>query len=292
MGEKTTNLGSRESGKLGKAIQQARQAASITQQELCHRAGLSYSTLAKIERGAIKAPSVFTVYQISQVLGVEMDGLLSSVTGGKDLKARMKRTSKSGISFVYFDINGCLVRLFHPAFTQIARDTDIPPERIESAFLHLNDSVCRGDISMNKFNSEFAKRLGLDSIDWSRYYVNAVEPVGEMHELIKWASQNYKVGLISNIMPDQIKLLIKHGSLPDIDYDAIVDSSEVKAIKPESKIYKIAEQKANVPTSEILYIDDSRTNLMAAERRGWNVLWFDYFRPQESVERIRSSLKF
>ena len=46
---------------LGKHLQAARQRASMTQQQLCQKAGLSYSTLAKIERGAIKAPSIFTI---------------------------------------------------------------------------------------------------------------------------------------------------------------------------------------------------------------------------------------
>ena len=40
---------------LGHRLQQARQAAGLTQQALCQKAGLSYSTLTKIERGAIKS---------------------------------------------------------------------------------------------------------------------------------------------------------------------------------------------------------------------------------------------
>jgi transcriptional regulator with XRE-family HTH domain len=63
---------------LGKSIQEARQAAGLTQQELCQKAELSYSTLAKIERGAIKTPSVFTVMKIAQILGIGMDGLLGA----------------------------------------------------------------------------------------------------------------------------------------------------------------------------------------------------------------------
>ena len=61
---------------LGKRLQQMRQAANYTQQELCARANISYSTLAKIERGAIKAPSIFTVQGIAEALGVGLDQLL------------------------------------------------------------------------------------------------------------------------------------------------------------------------------------------------------------------------
>src|SRR5688572_13505471 len=94
---------------LGKRLQLARQNAGLTQQALCHRADLSYSTLTKIERGAIKAPSIFTIQNIAEALGVGLDELL----GAPARPARsQKKRSRSGITFVYFDINGCLVRFF------------------------------------------------------------------------------------------------------------------------------------------------------------------------------------
>jgi HAD superfamily hydrolase (TIGR01509 family) len=80
------------------------------------------------------------------------------------------------------------------------------------------------------------------------------------------------------------------GLLPNVTYDAIIDSSVVNAIKPEAKIYEIAAQKAGCPPAEILLIDDARTNLMAAEKQGWHVLWFDDYSPEESIARIKDSL--
>lgn len=109
--------------------------------------------------------------------------------------------------------------------------------------------------------------------------------------MLVWASKHFRVGLLSNIMPGLIDSLIKMGKLPDIAYDSIVDSSVVGAIKPEADIYKIAEDKAGVPSNEILFVDDSRTNLMAADRQGWNVLWFDGYRPSESVDNIKQYLE-
>ena len=50
---------------LGRHLQTARMAAGLTQQELCQQAQISYSTLAKIERGAIKSPSVFTIQRLA-----------------------------------------------------------------------------------------------------------------------------------------------------------------------------------------------------------------------------------
>src|SRR6195952_1789868 len=92
---------------LGARLGQVRRESGLTQQELCHKANLSYSTLAKIERGAIKSPSIFTIQSIAAAVNVSLDELLGIKTPSP---ARKQSKSKSGVSFVYFDINGCLVR--------------------------------------------------------------------------------------------------------------------------------------------------------------------------------------
>lgn len=275
---------------LGKALQAARKQAGLTQQELCQKSGLSYSTLAKIERGAIKSPSIFTIQSIAAALNSDLNTLLGGIAPRMPLIA--KKTSKTGIKFVYFDINGCLVRFFHRAFTELAAETGASPEVIESTFWHYNDAVCRGEMPLDDFNKALAEQLNIPSLNWAEYYVKAVDPIQEMHELVMWASEHYDVGLLSNIMPGFVEMLLKQNLLPRAAYHNIVDSSAVGAIKPEPKIYEIAQAASGVAPNEILFVDDSRGNLMAGERMGWRVLWFDDFRPEESAARIRSSLDF
>lgn len=274
---------------LGKRLQAARQAAGLTQQALCQKANLSYSTLAKIERGAIKSPSIFTVQTIANALGVSLDSLLG--LGNASRPALPKKVSKSGVRFVYFDVNGCLVRFFQQAFTKLAHETGAQPDAIESAFWHYNDEVCRGTMSLHDFNAAFAKRLHLPSIDWQKYYLESVEPIAATQELVEWAGKNYHIGLLTNIMPGFVDAMRARKLVPDVPYDEIIDSSQVGVIKPEKKIYEIAAERAGVKPEEILLVDDSRANLMAAERCGWHVLWFDDYRPKESVARIRKTLE-
>ena len=272
---------------LGKRLQKARQEAGLTQQQLCQRANLSFSTLAKIERGAIKAPSIFTVQAIAAAIGVGLENLI----GGSPALARNLMKTKSGVSFVYFDVNGCLVHFYQRAFARLAQATGAPLDAVETAFWHFNDDVCRGTISMSDFNDHLAERLGVDSVDWQQYYLDTVEPIAEMQELLKWASERYKIGLLTNIMPGLLGSMRTSSALPDLPYDTIIDSSEVAAIKPEPKIYEIAQERAGVPPEQILLIDDSRVNVMAAEKLGWHVLWFDDARPEEAVERVREVLQ-
>lgn len=273
---------------LGRALQAARQHAGFTQQELCQKANISYSTLAKIERGAIKAPSIFTVQRLMEVLGLSFDSMMGTSSPAKITK---KGRSKTGVSFIYFDINGCLVRFFHRAFTQLAKDTHAPADAIESAFWHYNDAICRGEMTMDEFNATFAEQLGVPTIDWQKYYMASVDPIHEMHDIASWAAQHYRIGLLSNIMPGFITEMQALGLIPALPYDVIIDSSVVGAIKPERAIYEAATKAANVPPEEILLIDDSRTNLMAAEKLDWHVLWFDDFTPIESAERVKNALE-
>ncbi|HVX57956.1 MAG TPA: HAD-IA family hydrolase [Candidatus Saccharimonadales bacterium] len=274
---------------LGKRLQEARQKAGLTQQQLCHQANLSFSTLTKIERGAIKAPSIFTIQAIAGALGVGLDELVG--VPGTPAASRNLQKTKSGVSFVYFDMNGCLVHFYQRAFARIAQDTGVRADVVESAFWHFNDDVCRGVLSLSDFNTKLAERLGLGSIDWQQYYLAAIEPVKPMQEVLEWAIQHYKAGLLTNTMPGFISAMRRGGQLPNLPYDAVVDSSAVGAIKPELKIYEIAQEQAACPPQEILLIDDSRANLMAAERQGWHVLWFDDSLPDESVARVREALE-
>jgi transcriptional regulator with XRE-family HTH domain len=276
---------------LGKQLQKARQAAGLTQQQLCQKAGLSYSTLAKIERGAIKSPSIFTIQSIAGALGVTLSELMGDIA--PTVLETPKKASKSGVRFVYFDINGCLVRFFHRAFTRLAEDSGAPADVVETTFWHYNDAVCRGEMSMEEFNRTFGDRIGKADLNWMEYYLTAIDPIEEMQELLAWASEHYYVGLLSNIMPGFIDAMMERGMLPKVPYTSIIDSSKTGAIKPEQQIYEAAQAFASgCQPNEILLVDDSRPNLMAAEKLGWKVLWFDDYRPDESVTRVRSALEF
>lgn len=277
---------------MGQRLQEARKKAGLTQQELCQKANLSYSTLAKIERGAIRSPSIFTIQGIAMALGSSLDELIGVLPSGSSILPQTpKKRSKSGIRFVYFDINGCLVRFFHRAFTHLAEQTNVSEDIIETTFWHYNDAVCRGEMSLDEFNRILAERLGVQQLNWQEYYLQAVDPIQEMRELVAWANDNYRTGLLSNIMPGFIDAMFREDILPRLPYSAIIDSSEIHAIKPEAQAYQIAQEKAGVEPHEILLVDDSRTNLMAAEKMGWHVLWFDDYRPEESVRRIRQALE-
>jgi FMN phosphatase YigB (HAD superfamily) len=273
---------------LGKRLQHVRKQKGFTQQALCQAANLSYSTLAKIERGAIKAPSIFTVQSIAEALQISLDELLGVQTGTTPARAYQK--SQSGVSFVYFDVNDTLVRAAQRGFSILAEQTGTLPDVIERIFWHYNDELCRGTMGTEDFNQLLSKRLGAP-VNWRQAYLDGAEPIEAVQELLRWASERYRVGLLSNGLPGLLSGLREQQLLPDVPYAAIIDSSEVGLTKPDPKIFDLAQQRAEVPANEILLIDDNRSNLIVAEQHGWHVAMFDGYRADDSAARIRATLE-
>ena len=273
---------------LGKLLQKARKNAGLTQQELCQKSGLSYSTLAKIERGAIKSPSIFTIHAISEALGTTLDGLLGISPIPVDTA---KKTAKNGTKFVFFDVNGCIVQFTHNAFNKMSQESGVSVSEIQSVYWEFEEDTNRGTRSVEEFNVALSKLLGQE-VDWLDYYLQTTESIGGMHELLTWVAEHYRIGLLTNSMPGFVDALRATGKIPAIDFDVIIDSSEVGAMKPESAIYEAALQAAGYHGKEILFVDDLQANLAAAQRQfGWSTVWFDSYRPDMSIATIRQSLE-
>lgn len=275
---------------LGQRLQKARQRAGLTQQELCQKAGLSYSTLAKIERGAIKAPSVFTVAAIAGVTNSTVEKLL-------DIKSPppagdLKKTSKSGVKVVYFDLNDTLVRAYEKAFTTLAEISGLPLDSVEAFFWRHNNDICSGNMTMADFNAAMGAKLAIADFDWARYYLDTVEPVPGMDRLVEWTAEHYRIGILSNTMPELISGLQEKGKLPFVKWDYIIDSSEVKCLKTDPKIYEIAQNRASVAPGELLLVDNDRVALINADELGWQISAFNTYAPEESISRVRQHLDF
>ena len=277
-------------------MQAARLAAGLTQQELCEQASISYSTLAKIERGAIKSPSIFTIGQICQILGVSVEGLLSTAPQAIKTRARTgvekHERPDEPITFIYCDINGVMVRFYQRAFAALAHSTNQPLDLVEQVFWRYNDPICSGEMTEVELNKILAETLEVPSVNWREYYINAVEPIVEFHTYITQLVSRYKIGLISNIFPGFIDALTDANKLPDIPYVSVVDSSEQHVIKPHREIYEIAERLAGAKAGQILLIDDTRANIIAAQQLGWRCIWFDSYHPNESIQDIERVLSF
>ena len=289
---------------LGKAVAAARKRFGMTQQELCKKTGVAYSTLTKIERGAIKKPNVFTILQIAQATNLKIEELLQ----GSKLKSSVlnpymavratngnvsatNKISQTGIKFVYFDLHQVLVNSGGGMLPFLAAFTNQPLVKVENLFLRFDRDLCLGRISGEEFNQIISEELGKPDLKQLDFYVRYVEADVKMQEVFRWVSQNYQVGLLTNAFPGNVSSLFRHKIIPD-NFDAIVDSSAIGKIKPEKEIYEYAQALAKVSPEQILLIDDRMINIVGAQACGWQGLWVNDESKTEIMDRLQEILVF
>lgn len=278
---------------LGERLQLARKRAGLTQQELCQKAGLSYSTLAKIERGAIKSPSVFTVAAIAGATNTPLEELLDiDIASSTTESAETKKRSKTGVRFVYFDVVGTLIRFFEKAFAEIARESQKPLEIIETLYWRYDVAACRSEMTVDEVDAILAREFDINNFHWLDYYLKSAESTPHMKDLLEWVEEHYKLGLLTNNWLGFTDAMITKKLIPDLNYTAILESAKQKCAKPEPKIYQLAQELSGYGPSEILLVDDNPAYLREADKLGWQVMRFDGFDPEGSIERIKKHLEF
>ena len=197
----------------------------------------------------------------------------------------------SQIKFVYFDI-GDVVFSWQEVLKKIAVMSNKPLERVWAVFDKYDLDVCRGKIMPQAFWVHFKEELGIkeDIENFVEWWTSDFTPIPLMHQLVQETSKKYRLGILTNIYPEVWKYYIRGGLIPDVTYDVIVKSCDIGLAKPEKEIYEYAQKKAKVLPQEILFIDNSKENIEAAKKLGWQVVWYDVNKPEKSVAEVKQVL--
>ena len=124
-------------------------------------------------------------------------------------------------------------------------------------------------------------------IDW---WNDNFKPIQAMHQLVRDIAKKYKIGVLTNIYEGSFVRMLAQGNIPNIAYDAVIQSCELGFIKPEEEIYEFAQKSAMVLASEILFIDNKTENIDKAKELGWQTVWYDVENHHRSEEEIRQVL--
>ena len=184
------------------------------------------------------------------------------------------------IDFVYFDLGNILVS-FDPdrACQNVAKIADLSVDQAR-VFVYESGALDRyenGQLTSDQF-AELVRRLAqrdehqLPKERLLEAISDMFTPIESMVEVVEMArAQAGRVGVLSNTCSAHWNWVRRQPwRVSQIDYDVKILSFEVKAMKPDPKIYEAAEQAARVRPQRILFIDDKPENVQAALDRGWN----------------------
>ncbi|MDD2921076.1 MAG: HAD family phosphatase [Anaerolineales bacterium] len=198
------------------------------------------------------------------------------------------------IRAVFFDFGGVILRTEYQA----------PRQKLAERF-----NMDYDDIDQAVFASESSKRASLGEISEEAHWLEVLkklkQPASELQafqdaffggdvidrKLILFIRElrekNIHTGLISNAWSGLREYMTKEKVIDA--FDSLAISSEIGAVKPQTKIYKHALQQANVNAEESVFVDDFAVNIEACEKLGMKgVLFKD---PQKGMRDLKRFLK-
>ena len=113
------------------------------------------------------------------------------------------------------------------------------------------------------------------------------KPIKESFDLLEELQGKFVLAMLVNTelgVHDEWDKIYDHKKY----FDVIIDSSKVGLVKPDPKIYHLALSKLGVKNSEVLFIDDSKVNILGAQKIGIETVYFKD--PVESIKEIRHRL--
>jgi putative hydrolase of the HAD superfamily len=174
------------------------------------------------------------------------------------------------IRAVFFDVGGVLIREEnHDKRHEWEARLGLPREHVTHAVFDSEEAAraAVGEIPEEVLWKSVARRLGLRNdqlADFQRDFWDGGRFDTELAQFIQTLRPHYKTGIISNAWSDARPDLNRQFNLDSLVDDAIF-SAEVKLVKPDPRIYRLALGRLDVQPEEAVFVDDVLENVQAAQ---------------------------
>lgn len=153
-------------------------------------------------------------------------------------------------------------------------------------------SICKDIKDIEKWFKRVKNvfKLNCDLETFNKIYQKQFELVDcykDMIELEYKTKKKCKIGILSNLMFLDKERLSRQLDLNKFDYVWL--SFELGEAKPDNKIYETVENDCKIKPQNILFIDDTKENILTAKNRGWNVCncyGYEIDKIKEAIEKF------
>ena len=198
------------------------------------------------------------------------------------------------ISFVYFDLGGVVELDFSGTnkWKLLKKELGITADKdneFEDFWNKYEAEVNVGrdvETLIPLIKEKFGSKLPKNYSFLINGFVNRFEVNKSIWPVIDKIHQKCRIGLLTNMYPHMFEAIKKRGLLPNVKWDAIIDSSIVGIKKPDPRIFELGEQKAGVKGNKILFVENSPIHVKAAKNFGWQTFLYDSAHPEDSSNRL------
>jgi FMN phosphatase YigB (HAD superfamily) len=187
-----------------------------------------------------------------------------------------------GSRALIFDFGGVLVRMIddRPRLA-LAKKIGVPLSHLDELVFFSESAAraSRGDISVTMHWEAVRKALGLNPDEMSGFlqqYWSADDVNWRLLDYIRSLRPRFKVALLSNAWVDLRKTLHDRWNIDGL-FDELIISAEVKLVKPDPRIFKLATDRLKVLPDETIFIDDIAENVESARLLGLKGILYQNF---------------
>jgi len=183
------------------------------------------------------------------------------------------------IKAIVFDIGGVLINLDMDGCIRAFR-SNLGFDRITELLDPCHQKGVYGDmeaglVSADEFRAEVLRdsRPGSQPEDVDRSMLALLAGMApDTVETLKALKERYPLYLLSNNNPIAMGHILRmfrdYGIDPETTFREQFISCEMKMLKPSARIYEAVVARIGLPADEILFVDDSETNVEAARKAG------------------------
>ena len=157
---------------------------------------------------------------------------------------------------------------------------------------HIHRDFERGEISESEFVNKMLEVLEdiIDPETFCNYYADIFSLNEDVISLLPGLKKNYKLFLLSNTDSIHEKYGWRKYDFFH-NFEKLVLSHEVGAVKPEEKIYRTVEKASGLQPEEHIFIDDIIDYVNAAKDFGWDAVQFVNYQTLVKDLKERNILK-
>ena len=185
---------------------------------------------------------------------------------------------KQEIKAIIFDIGGILYKEYAGEFhKKIAKVFNINNKKLDKIRDKYAKQAHLGKLSQEKYLTLIAKDMKIKETSifintWKKLEEKEVKMKKDVKKTIKKLSRNYLIVAFTNTTKNHEKIRKKKKIYQY--FKLKLSSTKEKLAKPEQKFYKLLLKKVKLATSEIIFIDDEKINLIPAKKLGINTILF------------------
>lgn len=192
---------------------------------------------------------------------------------------------------IVFDFGGVLIQ-WNPR--KIFQDYFSTPQEVdafleETRFAAWNAEQDKGrsfDEGVKIFSAEFPQHANVIRAFHTRWLDSIEGEISGAVEILRaLKAQRRPLYGLSNWSMETFPMTRKLFPFFDL-FDGVILSGEVKAVKPEPRIFELCLQMTQKPAQECVFIDDSQPNIHAAKKLGFDALLFST--PQALLQDLQA----